>query len=143
MKGYPTDEFGYSNDPNHIASVREFVAAAVADGWSIEPTYPSHETAEQACRLRRDGYVALCLMRELPAGGRWRFNTCVHLWGPDRLAITPPYPYDFAAIQAGLRTCLSCGRADVDVQRAGFAGRYCAICLPAERKAQEYPGWTA
>ena len=30
--------------------------AAVADGWSIEPTY-EHEPQEHAFRLRRDGFV--------------------------------------------------------------------------------------
>jgi hypothetical protein len=142
MKGYPTSDFGFTNDPEHIASVREFVAAAVADGWSIEPTYPGHETVEQACRLRRDGYLALCLMREKAVGATWHYETSVHLWGPDGLYIEPPYPYDFAAIEAGRRRCMGCGKANVETRRVGFAGRCCDACLPELRKQHEYPGWT-
>ena len=32
-------DFGFTNDPSKIAAIRQFRDDAVADGWSIRPTY--------------------------------------------------------------------------------------------------------
>ena len=109
-------EFGYTSDPARLEGVRQFVADAVRDGWSIGPTYPGGEPQERAATLTREG--------------------------PDGLAIRPPPFYDFSVIAAGVRHCEYCGADDVGTQRVGFAGRTCAACRPEQAKIQEYPGWS-
>jgi hypothetical protein len=124
----------------NINEVRAWVAAAVADGWTIEPTYGDHESVERAARLTRDGFVAQALMRDdLPP----IVGAALYLWGPDGLAILTPRTYSFDSLVAGLRVCSKCRARNVDTQRVGFAGRVCATCLPATQKVAEFPGWTS
>lgn len=119
-------------------SATEFAAAwrdaAIADGWDHEPTYGTHEDELRACRLSRDGWKAQVITRGLPTDK-------VSAWGPDGLAVCIAEPYDWTALQDGLRTCAYCGAKDVDTQRLAFAGRCCAECLPAMREKHEFPGW--
>lgn len=137
---YPTSDFGHTNDLEHLKNVRDFVALAKIDGWTCEPTYPSHEPESAACKLHREGFLAQVLMRENQ--GSWKACTIIHLWGPDGLAIEPPFPYDWEKIKAGTRTCAACGKTDVETQRYSFAGRCCAGCRPEMAKRHERPGWT-
>jgi hypothetical protein len=124
----------------NIDGVRAWVAAAVADGWAITPTYGDHEPVERAARLTRDGFVVQALMRDdLPPV----VGAAIHVWGPDSLTILVPQAYSYDSLVAGLRVCSKCRARDVDTQRVGFAGRVCAACLPAARKVAEYPGWTS
>ena len=105
-----------------VTSYRE---AAIADGWQPK--------AGSDYRLLRDGFVMDA--RESCA---W---DCIHIWGPDGLAIKVPSIYDWIAIQAGTKRCQFCKAKNVETQRVGFAGRCCAKCLPAKRAEIETPGW--
>lgn len=134
--------FGFTNDDADLEAARKWVADAVADGWTIEPTYAS-EPAERAASLWKDGYHVLALMRDNSEHKyKYKHEAQINLWGPDGLAIKAPSVYDFALIEAGNRRCGECGKTDVDTQRVGFAGRCCAEGLPAAQKKYEYPGWT-
>lgn len=113
--------------------------AAVADGWSIQPTY-DHESVDRAWRLGREGFKALGLTR--PGNERELPCASVHVWGPDGLAVRPPPVYDWPAIVAGARTCSACGTVDVETQRFSFAGRCCAACRPEMARRYEQPGWS-
>lgn len=114
--------------------------AAVADGWSIEPTY-DYEPVERAWRLSREGFSVQGITRA--ARDDTEMTTAdIHIWGPDGLAIRPPPIYDWSAIVAGSRTCNACGATDVETQRYGFAGRCCAACRPEMARIHEQPGWT-
>jgi hypothetical protein len=136
-------EFGFTNNIEDLESVRQWVADAVVDGWSIEATYRV-ESVERAATLVKDGYKALVLMRDNSneTGRRWKYEAQVSAWAPDRMAISVPRHYDFALIEKAVRRCGECGAKDVDTQRVGFAGRACVACLPAARKKYEFPGWT-
>ncbi len=135
------DEFGFTNDATQLERVRQYVAAAVADGWEIQPTYAS-ESVDRAARLKRDGFVMQALTRtHEPSQHRWLYEAKVHLWGPDGLALTPPEPYDFAEMLRRTRICSHCKAEDVETVRYGFAGRCCKPCLPEMRKRHEQPGW--
>lgn len=136
------NDFGFTNDQTRFALVRAYVAAAVADGWSIEPTYGTSESVDRAAKLTRDGFVMLTLAREYPAGSKWAGEARISMWAPDGLAIKPPDTYDWAAIQAGVRHCNWCDADDVETFRAGFAGRVCQQCLKEARVKYEFPGWT-
>lgn len=138
---YPTGMFGFTNEDDHIESVRAFVAAAVADGWSIEPTYGS-EPVTSAARLQKAGYMGQALMRVKDKPSKWKYEAQISLWGPDGLAIKPPCPYDWNAITAGTTRCSACGADGVKTVRYSFAGRCCESCLPKMREQHERPGWT-
>lgn len=135
----PSGEWGFTNEPARLRGAKQFRDDAVADGWSIEPTYIS-ESVDSASRLKRDGFVMLIVTREKV--GKWEFEANVNIWGPDGLAIRPPEFYDFSKIELGTRTCNYCGKSDVPTERVGFAGRCCAACLPEARRKIETPGWT-
>src|SRR6185437_538235 len=53
--------FGFTNDDAKIAAARQFRDAAVADGWSIAPTYGDSESVERAAKLRRDDFTMMIL----------------------------------------------------------------------------------
>lgn len=135
-------EFGLTNDEKAIEGVRQYVADATADGWSIEPTYAT-ESIERAAHLRREGFVMSIIARDdrNEKGRRFMFSAQVNIWGPDGLAITPPRLYDFDEIKARARTCNNCGAKDAETTRYSFAGRCCANCLPEMRATHEKPGW--
>lgn len=130
-------------DLDCVAQAAAWRDAAIADGWSIEPTYGASEPVERAARLRREGFSAQILTRLPVEGDRNQQYTdgSVHLWGPDGLAVNPGRTYDWAKLNAGLTTCSACKATDVPTERVGFAGRVCAACLPAQRRAIETPGW--
>lgn len=113
--------------------------AALADGWTIEPTYQQHEPMETAFKMHRDGFLVQGLAR--PPSATMLGTGEIHCWGPDGLAIHAGEIYDFAALQADLRICHNCAKADVDTMRYSFAGRCCAECLPEMRRVHEQPGW--
>jgi hypothetical protein len=139
------NEWGFSNDADALETVRQWVAAAVADGWAISPTYQT-ESVDSAATLDKDGFQALVLTRDRGEGAdgkRYRYEAKVSAWGPDRLAINVPRKYDFALMQQATKHCAECGKDGVDTQRVGFAGRVCADCLPKTQKQHEYPGWTS
>lgn len=134
----------------------DWVESAVADGWSLRPTY--NEPVEHAGTLTRPAaddecagaherttWVVMYLNRPpgpTKHGNRLRRDIAIHAWGPDRLAVKAPRPYSMEAMRAALRTCLDCGLADVDVVRIGFAGRTCRACHAKNVALVEYPGWT-
>lgn len=132
--------FGFKNDENKLRDAQDFRDAAVADGWEMRPTY-IHESTDRAATLTRDSFKMMTITRTYE-GEKISCDASVNIWGPDHLAITVPDKYDWAKISAAVTKCLECG-ADGETHRAGFAGRYCPSCLPAQKKEQEYPGWTA
>ena len=113
--------------------VRQWVRAAWADGWEVQPTYAA-ESADRAATGRRDGWVAMTYLRP----GQ---QPTLDVWGPDELQIEVPPEYDWAVLQHRLQRCLYCGRDGQVVVRVGFAGRSCPKCLPAQQTAQEFAGW--
>ena len=136
--------FGFTNRDEIFTAACAFRDAAVADGWSIKPTYQS-EPVERASHLKKDGFMMSMLTRSEATGkmpGKWKYEADICIWGPDGLTIGAPEKYDFATIQAGMTTCNSCGKTGVETQRYSFAGRCCAACRPAMAKKHEYAGWT-
>lgn len=138
--------FGYTNDPVWIERARAWRDAAVADGWSIEPTYPNNEGADRACRLKREGFVAQIITRETTKPeAKYRYEASVSVWAPDDMTIVPPDVYDWAEVRGAATACNQCGKGNLapeDMHRYGFAGRCCTDCLPAMRAKHERPGWT-
>jgi hypothetical protein len=132
-------DFGYTNDEAQAREVAAWRDAAVADGWTIQPTY-EREPVERAFRLRRDGWVASGLLR--PNTGKWKWCAKVDVWGPDGLRVPLPGPvYDWPALQAAVRSCEHCGAADIEPHRYSFAGRACETCakrLEAALPAHHY-----
>lgn len=140
---YKAGEYGFTNDPDLLAATQAWRDAAVADGWSVEPTYGDHEPVESAAKLTRQGWVCLILTRTKEAGRKWRFEAEVSVWAPDRLRVETPAFYDFEALVAGTRVCSACKAADVETQRFSFAGRCCAACRPEMARQTEQGNWTA
>jgi hypothetical protein len=142
LEGFAMD-LGFTNDEARFRAAQELRDAAVADGWSIRPTYGSEDIG-RASTLDRDGFKMLVLTREISATSRkWKYEAAVHIWGPDGLSIDSPQAYDWNLIRGSIRRCGYCKADDVDTQRVGFAGRCCAKCLPAQRARIETPGWTS
>jgi hypothetical protein len=119
--------------------------AAVANGWSIKPTYEEHEPVTSAASLDKDGFHMSILARtndlKLYPNVKRLYDIDISIWGPDGLAINPPLHYDMEAIRKGVRICSHCGKTDVDTVRYSFAGRCCKECLPAMRAKYEQSGW--
>lgn len=113
-----------------IALCREWRDAAIADGWSVEPTY-QHESVDRAFKLRRDGYVVQGIARE--GDERTLPSAELHIWCPRGIAIPPPAAYDFEAIKKSEQTCGYCGDYPVQTQRVAFANRACEKCGPVEQ----------
>ena len=134
------DDFGFTNDETAYTSVEEFVKAALADGWEIEPTYGS-EPVDRAFRLRRSGYLLQGINRRLEPGHKWKSESKIYGYGPDGMAIKVPRVYDSAALVDGVRRCNICEKEDVETFRYSFAGRACQSCIPEARRKHEYPGW--
>ena len=137
-------DFGFTDNEKKLLEVQEYREAAVADGWKIEPLYET-ESVQSAAKLTRDGWVMHVMARDLRKPGRLKgpsYEACVTIWGPDRLQITVPHPYSWHLIEAALSKCMKCGQS-AEVERVGFAGRYCKTCSPSERKRQELARWTS
>ena len=132
-------DFGFTNEEQVLERVQAFRDAAVADGWTIEPTYPN-ESVDRACRLRREGYVIGILTRR-STGPRWRFEAKTSGWCPRGIAIDLPDEYDWHRIQANARQCPVCKARDVETVRVVFANRACLNCAPALREKLETPDW--
>ena len=120
-------------------TVLDWKAAAIADGWTCEPTYHG-ESEDRACRLWRDGYLVSVIARE-PQDGRFKSEYSLHAWCPKGIALEIPIPYSFEALAANTRRCSWCKREDMETVRVAFADRVCLECEPAARKKLEYPGW--
>lgn len=133
-------KWGFGNDVARHDAANQYRDAAVQDGWSMTPMYDK-EPVESAARLTRDGFIMQVFTRQHP-NKRYRYETSISIWGPDRLAIKPPTLYSWEEIQRGLRTCCYCEATDVDVERVGFAGRSCAHCYVKLKAKLEFPGWT-
>lgn len=109
---------------------------AVADGWSIKPTYDEHESQDTHATLEREGYKAFVNAR--PGQNRNR----IHIWCPKGISILGcSGDYNFDRIVAAVRTCQFCGSEDVDTVRIRFAERSCMDCVDQKRKELETPGW--
>ena len=137
----PPTQWGFTNDRAYLEAVQAYRDAAIADGWTSEPTYKD-ESAHRACKLHKGGFVMMVLTREHRPGGPSAYEVQVHLWGPDGLAIKPEAPYNWDQINEGLRVCDWCGATGVYTERVGFANRVCARCAPEARRKIEVPGWS-
>ena len=124
-----------------IEIIRDWVAAAKVDGWDVKPTYAPQESEDRAAKGEKDGFIFQAIMRPGVLIGN-KDDASLSVWGPDRLAITVPIPYGMDEIRRRLRMCMRCG-ADGEMDRVGFAGRYCQACQVIERPKQEYRGWTS
>jgi hypothetical protein len=138
-------QYGFTNDLSWLKQVEAFRDAAVADGWSIEPTYAS-ESVERAANLHKNGFTMSVLTRDKRNDpehlrGKWAVEAHVSIWGPDGLALSVPESYDWQVIQEAIHTCDNCKKRVEQTHRYSFAGRCCAECLPAMRKKYEYRGW--
>lgn len=142
-------EHAFTNDPQRLADARTWRDAAIADGWTAEPTYKSFgsESMESHATLRRGGFVAHAMCRTIDKvkqpWSKWLYEAQISVWGPDGKAIIPPAAYNWSALVAGLRHCKPCGADDVETFRYSFAGRCCEACLPKMRAQYEWPGWDA
>lgn len=140
-----TGPYGYTDDMRAVEAVREYVEAAIADGWSARPSYKG-EPQESAATLERDGFKMHTIARVRTIEPYMRRNTPrytaeVSIWGPDGAGVEPPPDYSFEAIQAGVRACPECGRTGVDTVRVAFANRACTDCAPALTAKLCKPGW--
>jgi hypothetical protein len=123
-----------------IPLAQAYREAAVADGWSVRPTYDGHEAVERAATLERDGWVMHIIARtprddtELPSA-----SVCI--WAPDKAQIRPPLTYDFAAMVAATKVCIACKSEGVETRRLAFASRVCAACEDDYRRTHMGPGW--
>ena len=139
-------EFGFTNDVDELNRVKKFRDDAIDDGWFHKPTYDELESEDSSCSLEKSGFKMLILTRDYTKKEKstcsWKYEASIDIWGPDGLVIHTKPNYDWEDIQKGLNRCLNCGKENVEVFRAGFAGRYCKDCLPEQKKLQEYPGWT-
>lgn len=135
-------DFGFTNDRAKFEAAQAFRDAAVADGWSIKPTYGKSEDVGRVSSLERDGFKMMAMTRDHTNDRhKWKYEAQISIWGPDGLAVTPPETYDFAEIRARIRRCSYCKTSNVETERVGFAGRCCAECLPEMRRKIEVPGW--
>jgi len=135
-------EFGFTNNKIWYERAVAWREAAVADGWSIRPTYEKHEPVERAAQLMKEGFACQILTRDNSTEKRkYAFEATVNVWAPDGMSILVPDVYDWQAIKAAVRTCSACGASDVDVHRYSFAGRCCEKCLPELKAKYEKPGW--
>jgi len=131
-------DFGFTNDKERYDAAIAYKDSAIADGWSLK-------TEENGnCDyfiLNREGFTMHCMARLHKSTCKWKYQAEVTIWGPDGLQIRVPDMYDWEEIQKRVDVCMSCGAVG-KIQRVGFAGRYCSKCVPAQRKIQEFPGWT-
>jgi hypothetical protein len=132
-------DFGFTNEQNKYQRAVEYRKAAIADGWTCEPTYGEHEPVEQAAKLTRDGFTMQIITRTKV--GKWNYEASVNIWGPDGLGIEPPESYDWNQIVANLHRCSHCHKLVLETHRYSFAGRSCAECLPKLKAKHEKPGW--
>jgi len=114
--------------------VLRWIINAVADGWTIEPTYP-HESADKAASLDKEGYHALTLARS-------ELDVSISVWGSDELHVDVPETYDWDVMVRGTRICMYCGAVGNTV-RIGFAGRCCPECREEHKAKVEFSGWTS
>lgn len=125
-----------------LESVHKWVADAIADGWTAEPTYGNTEPIERAARLTRDGFVVQAITR--PKGPpQWAAKDEVKLsvWGPDDLAVKAPATYSMAELQRQLHVCGECNGEFEKIVRLGFAGRVCPECRVRLAPTVEHKGW--
>lgn len=134
-------DFGHTNDQSHFDAANAFREAAIADGWQAKATYGKQEAVESHATLERAAFKMHVMVRMMEPGCKWKFCVQINIWGPDGMAIDPPFVYDSDYIVAGVRRCGKCKAKDVETFRAGFANRCCATCLPKVRAEIEKPGW--
>lgn len=133
------DEFGLTNNREYFDMANKYREDAISDGWTATATYGDGEPIERHATLEKDGFKMHIMARE--GAGRYKYQASVTIWGPDRLQVRPPDKYDWQYIKDGIRRCCHCLSIGETFQ-AGFAGRYCAKCIPEQKRIQEYPGWT-
>lgn len=133
------DDYGFTHDEADVEDVREWVRAAIADGWT-QGAYFDSESIDQSCRLERDGFKVSVLTRT-NRPGVYPFEASINAWGPDGMVVQVPRPYDGDAIRRGVETCNLCGVFPIQPHRYSFAGRCCDGCLSGARRSYEKPGW--
>jgi len=123
-----------------------FRESAVSDGWTIKPTYDSHESVDSAASLKHpEGFTMMILTREVDLkkypNVKNKFEISISIWGPDGLHIDTPQEYNMQTIRDGMRICSNCHNVVEETVRYSFAGRCCKRCLPVMRKRYEQCGW--
>lgn len=132
--------FGFTNEIAQFEKIKKFKEKAIADGWECTATYPDHESIERACTLTKDGFKMLILLRD-KKDGKFKYETCISLWGSDGLGLEVPDEYSFEDIKLNTFKCMLCGAKNVDTFKVAFAGRVCKNCLPEANKKYEFKGW--
>lgn len=122
-----TGDWGFTNSDENFQAVLAWKAAAIADGWSHEPTYKNHEGEDRACSLKKQGWHASVISR-IHQGRKCRYEAAISVWGPDHLQIRVPNIYNWQELQDALKRCHHCGASPVDTFRIAFAGRGCKEC---------------
>lgn len=141
-------DFGFTNYEAQYRRVKAWKEAAVADGWSIEPTYPPQgqnagESVERAARLHRDGWTVQILTRDNQddPGRKWKYEAQVSVWDADGRGVTPGDTYDPNHLKESSMRCDGCGKLVEKVHPVAFANKACSECLPNMRREMEKPGW--
>src|SRR5690606_23601889 len=96
--------FGATNDRNYIDIVNKWKEDAIADGWSVKPTYGESESVYRSATLEKEGFKALVLTR-IKEQGHFKYEANIWVYGPDRLAIEIDLSkgYNWQHIVDGLR----------------------------------------
>lgn len=120
----------------------QWIKDAIVDGWTAEPTYPGHESIEEAITLTKDGFSIQSLDRseKWAKWGMIKAQQQIAAWGPDGLIIDLPETYSMEALKKGLLICCYCGK-EGPTKRISFAGRTCNDCYEKNVDRLEYPGW--
>lgn len=130
---------------DQLKSALAFKQAAVADGWSIKPTYSNHESTDTAATLNHpDGFTMQIYTRDhlpLVPNAITRYEVDISIWGTDTLSIEVPPVYNMQAIRDGMKKCFNCHKIVDQTFRYSFAGRCCKDCLPRMREIHEKSGW--
>src|SRR5271157_489350 len=93
------NEYGFTNARIWYDRAVAWRDAAVANGWSIVPTYGDHEPVKRAARLEREGFTCQILTRDNSTEVRkYAFEASVSVWAPDGLSILVPNVYDWNAV---------------------------------------------
>ncbi len=97
-------------------TILPYLAAAVLDHWTLT----TGALSDQRCQLEREGFTLI------------RFPSGLHLYGPDKLAVTVPEHYSWEAIQNNLLLCNLCHRYTNKIESYSYAGRACLDCASKE-----------
>jgi hypothetical protein len=129
--------------PFNSLQAEQYLEELRQDGWEIKHQYEENDpffTATKEgfkimidCRLHPNATITPTFSKGILAR--------IHAWGPDEIAIEPPFPYEWLKFKEAVFICEFCGKKVDKTYRVGFANRSCANCLPKARQELEKSGW--